>query len=156
MHDNAFGISINNSYLSQFHNIANKELMNIDFGVNVYDVDFVRQAKDTDLDKIILDLSRYEQIWGQQNPEPLIFIDNVNLNKSDIQVIGKTKDTVKFDKFGITYIQFHAKQLIEDLNKYPSVKLQVIGRANLNEWGGREIPQIFIENYEVFDGEYSF
>ena len=52
-HDNAFGISINNSYLSQFHNIANKELMNINFGVNVYDVDFIRRAKDTDLDKIV-------------------------------------------------------------------------------------------------------
>ena len=55
--------------------------MNIDFGVNVYDVDFVRQAKDTDLDKIILDLSRYEQVWGQQNPEPLILVKDIFIRK---------------------------------------------------------------------------
>ena len=155
-HANAFGCSISNRNLFDFHNYANEHLKDIDFGENVYDVNITRNAADKDLSNIILDFSKYSDIWGQQNPEPLIFIDNINLNKSDIQVIGKTKDTVKFDKFGITYIQFHAKQLIEDLNKYPSVKLQVIGRANLNEWGGREIPQIFIENYEVFDGEYSF
>lgn len=155
-HANAFGCSISNKNLFDFHNYANEHLKDIDFGENIYDVNITRNAADKDLSNIILDFSKYSDIWGQQNPEPLIFIDNVNLNKSDIQIIGKTKDTVKFDKFGITYIQFHAKQLIEDLNKYPSVKLQIIGRANLNEWGGREIPQIFIENYEVFDGEYSF
>lgn len=155
-HDNAFGISINNSYLSQFHNIANKELMNIDFGVNVYDVDFVRQAKDTDLDKIILDLNRYEQVWGQQNPEPLILVDNIFITKADIQIIGKNKDTVKFEKNGIVYIKFHAKDIIPLLNQYEEMRINLIGKANLNEWNFRKIPQIFIEDLEVFNSEFDF
>ena len=155
-HDNAFGISINNSYLSQFHNIANKELMNIDFGVNVYDVDFVRQAKDTDLDKIILDLSRYEQVWGQQNPEALILVKDIFIRKEDIQIIGKNKDTLKFEKNGITYIKFHAKDIIPLLNQYEEMRINLIGKGNLNEWGGRQIPQLFIEDLEVFDSALDF
>ena len=155
-HDNAFGISINNSYLSQFHNIANKELMNIDFGINVYDVDFVRQAKDTDLDKIILDLSRYEQVWGQQNPEALILVKDIFIRKEDIQIIGKNKDTLKFEKNGITYIKFHAKDIIPLLNQYEEMRINLIGKGNLNEWGGRQIPQLFIEDLEVFDSAFDF
>ena len=155
-HDNAFGISINNSYLSQFHNIANKELMNIDFGVNVYDIDFVRQAKDTDLDKIILDLNRYEQVWGQQNPEALILVKDIFIRKEDIQIIGKNKDTLKFEKNGIIYIKFHAKDIIPLLNQYEEMRINLIGKANLNEWGGKQIPQLFIEDLEVFDSAFDF
>lgn len=155
MHDNAFGISINNSYLSQFHNIANKELMNVNFGVNVYDVDFVRQAKDSDLDKIIIDLSRYEQVWGQQNNEPLILVKDIFINNNDIQIIGKNKDTLKFEKNGITYIKFHAKNILP-LFKYENMKLNIIGKVNLNEWMGKEIPQLFIEDLEIFDSILDF
>lgn len=156
MHDNAFGISINNSYLAQFHKIANKQLKDIDFGINVYDVDFIREAKDKDLDKIIIDLNKYEKVWGQQNPEPLILVNNIYINKSDIQIIGKNKDTLKFEKNGIIYIKFHAKNIIELLNNYNEMRINIIGKANLNEWAGREIPQLFIEDLEVFDSALDF
>ena len=130
--------------------------MNIDFGVNVYDVDFIRQAKDTDLDKIILDLSRYEQVWGQQNPEALILVKDIFIRKEDIQIIGKNKDTLKFEKNGITYIKFHAKDIIPLLNQYEEMRINLIGKGNLNEWGGRQIPQLFIEDLEVFDSALDF
>ena len=151
LHDNAFGISIKKDNLDKLHAMANKELMNVDFGVNIYDVDFVRQAKDTDLDKIILDLSRYEQVWGQQNPEALILVKDIFIRKEDIQIIGKNKDTLKFEKNGITYIKFHAKDIIPLLNQYEEMRINLIGKGNLNEWGGRQIPQLFIEDLEVFD-----
>ena len=85
-----------------------------------------------------------------------IYINDINLTRNDIQIIGKNADTVKFEKFGITYIQFHAKQLIEDLAKYDDIKMEIIGRANINEWMGNITPQIFIEGYEVSDGSLSF
>lgn len=155
-HDNAFGISISNKILSDFHNYANEHLANIDFGENVYDVNFVRKACDSDIKNIILDLYKYRDLWGQDLSEPLIYINDINLTRSDIQIIGKNADTVKFEKFGVTYIQFHAKQLIEDLAKYDDIKMEVIGRANINEWMGNITPQIFIEGYEVSDGSLSF
>ena len=92
----------------------------------------------------------------QHNPEPLIYIKDINLTPNDIQIIGKNKDTVKFEKFGITYIQFHAKQLIEDLSNLNDIKMEIVGKTNINEWMGRITPQVFIEGYEVSDGTYSF
>lgn len=155
-HDNAAGCAIKNTDLSNFHKYANQELKNIDFDVNVYNVDFIRNAKDTDIDKIIFDLSKYDYIWGQGNPEALIYIDNINLIQDDIQIIGKNKDTVKFEKFGIVYIQFHAKELINKLKEYNNISIKIIGRANLNTWMGKETPQIIIDDYEIHDGTYSF
>lgn len=63
-HDNAFGISIKNSDLAKFHKMANEELAQYDFGENVYDVDFEREAYATDIKAIIFDLAQYTNIWG--------------------------------------------------------------------------------------------
>lgn len=92
----------------------------------------------------------------QNNKEPLVYIKDINLEKSDIQIIGSRSDTLKFEKFGITYIKFFAKDMIEELKKYNSIKLEIVGKANINEWMGRKTPQIMIENYEVKDDEWGF
>jgi single-stranded-DNA-specific exonuclease len=155
-HANAFGTSIKNSDLEKFHKYSNEKLKDIDFGENVYDINFERQANSKDLKNLILDLSRYDYLWGQQNNEPYIYIQNINIKKSDVQVMGKNLDTVKFEKNGIIYIKFHAKQLIEDLKQFNDMQIEVVGRANLNEWGGQEIPQLFIENYSIKNGEFEF
>lgn len=70
--------------------------------------------------------------------------------------MGKSADTVKIVKFGIAYMKFHAKQMLEDLAKYDVIKLEVVGKANLNEWMGQYTPQIFINNYQVEDGALAF
>lgn len=155
-HANAFGCSISNKNLSIFHDYANDELSDVDFGEKFYDVNFVRQAAASDLKDLIFNISKYENIWGQQNPEPFLYIKDINLTPGDIEIIGKTKDTVKFTKFNVTYIQFHAKQLIKDLEQYEDIKMEITGRANINEWQGNETPQIFIENYEIRDGRLEF
>ena len=155
-HDNAAGCSIPNSNLTKFHNWANDALKTIDFGENCYDVNFERIAADNDLSDIIVDIGNHNGIWGQQNPEPMIHVSDINITMSDVQVMGKNKDTVKFEKFGIAYMKFHAKDLIEELSKHPSMKVEVVGRANLNEWGGRVTPQIFIEDIEVKDNALGF
>ena len=155
-HDNAAGCSIPNSRLSDFHKWANNALIGIDFGENCYDINFDRIAADDDLSDIICDIGAHSGIWGQQNPEPLIHVTDINISASDVQVMGKNKDTVKFEKFGIAYMKFHAKDLIEELSKHPDMKIEVVGRANLNEWGGKVTPQIFIEDIEVKDNALGF
>lgn len=155
-HDNAAGISIYNSHLRDFHKWANDALANIDFGENCHDVNFERIAADSDLADIIQDIGNHNGIWGQQNPEPLIHVTDINISASDVQVMGKNKDTVKFEKFGIAYMKFHAKDLIEQLKQHSSMKIEVVGRANVNEWGGRVTPQIFIEDIEVKDNALGF
>ena len=70
--------------------------------------------------------------------------------------MGKSADTVKIVKFGIAYMKFHAKEMLEELAKYNEIKLEVVGRANLNEWMGRYTPQIFISNYQIEDNTLGF
>ena len=148
-HDNAFGISIKNSDLAKFHKMANEELAHYDFGENVYDVDFEREAYATDIKAIIFDLAQYTNIWGQQNSEPVIAIKNLVVRADDIQVIGKNKDTLKISKNGITYIKFFAKDLISEISKYNEMQLTIVGTANLNEWMGNITPQILIKDIDI-------
>lgn len=155
-HDNAAGVSIPDSYLRDFHKWANEALADIDFGENCHDVNFERIAADEDICDIILDIGNHAGIWGQQNDEPLIHVSDINVTMSDVKIMGKNMDTVKIEKFGIAYMKFHAKDLIEDLHKYSKVKLEIVGRANVNYWGGNVIPQIFIDDYEVKDDALGF
>ena len=155
-HDNAAGCSIPNANLANFHKWANEALVDIDFGENCYDVNFDRIAADADLADIVYDIGNHDGIWGQQNPQPLIHITDINITANDVQIMGKNKDTIKFEKFGIAYVKFHAKDLIEELSKYPSMKIEVVGKANLNEYAGRFTPQIFIEDIEVKNNALGF
>jgi hypothetical protein len=70
--------------------------------------------------------------------------------------MGKASTTVKIEKFGISYIKFHAPKFIQELDKYDSIKLEIVGKANLNEWMGTYTPQIFITSYQVEDGTLGF
>ena len=84
-------------------------------------------------------------------PEPLIYIKNIKVNSSNIQIMGKNKDTVKITYCGIAYMKFHAKDMIEELEGKEEINLEVIGRGNLNKWGGLETPQIFIDSYSLIN-----
>ena len=155
-HDNAAGCSIPDSMLSKFHAWANEALVDIDFGENCYDINFERIAADEDIKDLILDICAHNGIWGQQNNEPLIHITDINITMDDVKIMGKGMDTVKIEKFGISYMKFRAKELIEELRKYPQMKIEVVGRANVNHWAGNVIPQIFIDDIEVSNGAYGF
>lgn len=155
-HDNAAGAQIPDKYLSAFHEYANQELANVDFGENCYDVNFERIAADADICDLIEDIGENKDIWGQGLNEPYIHITDINITWRDIQIMGAGKDTVKIIKNGVSYMKFKAKDFIEDLKKYSDIKLEVVGRANLNYWGGRVTPQIFIDDYEIKDNKYGF
>ena len=105
---------------------------------------------------IILDLGKYNFCWSQQNDTPLLAVNNIFIKKEDVQIMGKNKDTVKFKKNDVEYIKFFAKDLIEELNQFDEMKINVIGEAQINEWGGNETPQILIKDLEVSDAAYEF
>ena len=144
MHDNACGISILNSRLSQLHEIANKELAKYDFGEDCYEVEFEMMATSPLLPQLIMDLDNYSFCWSQNNSEPNIHVTDLNVTWDDIDVVGKNQDTLRIHKNGITFIKFFAKDLIEELKQYNNLKIELVGRASINEWGGSRTPQILI------------
>ena len=149
-HANAFGVSIPDYKLREFHAYANEALRTIDFGENIYDVNFSRISTAADLSALVMELGKDKSLWGQNTPEPLVHITKIPAAANNITIMGKNKDTVKIEHNGISYIQFRAGDLIEELNNsFGPVELEIVGKANINEWNGRYTPQIFIEDYEI-------
>lgn len=151
-HANAFGISIPDSRLRAFHELANEALKDIDFGENVYDVNFVRGADASDLYDLVVDLASQNGIWGQGSPEPVVCVEEISCSPRDVRIMGSNQDTLKIEYNGMSYLKFRATDMINELKSYPAdaqLKLSVVGRCNLNEWMGRKTPQLFIDDYEI-------
>ena len=155
-HDNAAGIDIPNENLKAFHEYANNALKDVVFSDNYYYPSFVRNCSDKDLSDIIFDLSKYEDIWGQNNEIPRILVKNIEITPNEIQVLGRNQDTVKFHKWGIDYIKFTCKDLVPKLKKHNSMILTVYGKPMINEYMGRTTPQIQIEDINIEDPLIAF
>ena len=151
-HANASGIGIKEENIDKLLDYANTELADVDFGENWYEVNFERLATDSDLKDLIWDISSYEDIWGQLNAEPLIHVKDINVTKKDVQIMGRNKDTIKIEKNGVAYMFFRCKDHVEEFKAQDELRLEVVGRANLNEWGGMFTPQIFVTDFEIKKG----
>lgn len=63
-HANAAGASFREKDLEVLNKYANDELKDMDFGEAYFDVNFIRSAADEDVKDLILDLSKYPEVWG--------------------------------------------------------------------------------------------
>lgn len=149
-HANACGFSLKKNNISKLLDYANKELKDINFNEGFYEVDFIKNANESNLDVMIKELGAATKLWGQNCPEPLIVINNLFIEKNNIQVIGKNQDTMKFEFNGVTYVKFKAEKIIDKIGTLKGKLIcNVVGKANLNLWCGRTTPQLFIEDIEV-------
>lgn len=115
------------------------------------------RADDQKIEEAIEELCAIEQVYGQQNEEPVMAITNLNVSQNDVKVIGKNLDTLRIEKNGITYVKFRAKDLIRELKDFPGdMELTIIGRPNINTWNYKNIPQIFITDLEIEDSRFAF
>lgn len=156
-HENAAGCALPEKNLRQLHTLANEQLSKYNFTESFFPVNFSRFSADADLESLIVALSQYKSIWGIGNPVPLIHVHNITLSRDDIQVMGKNESAVRFSKNGIVYVKtYGAKELIEKLQSYPEVDIELVGEANLNVWCGTTTPQILIKEAEVRDARLTF
>lgn len=155
-HANAAGLCIHDENLSKFHQYANEALQSINFNEGVYDVNFIRDANAPDLESLIFDLADNPNIYGQNNNEPLIFVPDIYLSPADYSIIGAKKDTVRIIQGDVTFIKFHATDMIEQLQKCNEIKISIVGKPNINNWMGNQSAQIFIEDYEIIDDLLAF
>ena len=159
-HANAAGYALPSKKLTDFHNFANNALDAVNFDEKYFDVNFERFAVDPDLSEIIYALGSVEELWGQGNEVPKIHVTSINLNRSDIKVMGARQDTLKFEKNGVSYIKFFAKDMIEEINQMfaqtDSLSIDIVGEPSVNEYMGYTNPQIMINAYQISDSKYSF
>ena len=149
-HGNAAGFSIPVSNVDKLINYANTKLADMDFNEGVYDVDFIITNNSVDLEELITDLCRGAKFWGQANPEPVIAVEGMRVKRTDISIIGSNSDTIRFTYNGIVYLKFKANDLINKLKDiHDDMLINIVGRANVNRWGGRITPQILIDDMEI-------
>lgn len=146
-HAQAFGVGFRASDAPALIEHLNCDLAHINFGEGSYDVNFIRDVNSSDLRPLIVALAKANKLWGQGNNEPLIYIQNVPL--TSLRVMGQNKDTLKIEANGISYMKFKATELIDQLTLNENDRINIVGRANLNSWGGNITPQIFIDDYEI-------
>lgn len=156
-HEQAAGCAIEKTNLNLLHQQANADLSKYNFTEAFFPVNFSRFATDKDLSDLITDLASESSIWGSGNPAPLIYVHNITIKKEDVQIMGKNKNAVRFSKNGISYVKtYGAEDLIEKLQKYSTLDIEVVGEPNLNEWCGVSTTQIMIKETEVHDARLSF
>ena len=149
-HNNAAGFAIKESDVSKLYDYANKELANINFNEGFYEADFIVNGNCSYLNEMIFDLWKGKNIYGQNCPEPIIITQNLTIRPDNIKIIGAYKDTVKITFNNTTFMKFKAKELIEQLQKYPGGFIAtIVGRPSVNSWNGIETPQILIEDIEI-------
>lgn len=165
-HDNAFGFNINEDKINETINLSNEYLKDVTIE-DCYWVDYeipVGRLKPSN----IIDIGRWKNVWGNTLQEPQFAITDIYVKPEDIQLIGNKKNVIKINKTigdkTIVFIKFFANEELynrmllkasKGLNKkaVKKLKFDIIGRFNINEWEGKEYPQIEIIDFNVTEGK---
>ena len=153
-HDNAAGWGLNGDKLNALISYANKKLKAEDFE-NCYRVDYILNGEEYN-DELLEALASHPEYFGNHIDEPTIVIENIPL--MNIMAMGANKDSMKISYNGIDYVKFKDTDFVEKITNNRAKKLTVYGRANLNEWMGKQSIQVFITDYELVEdsSKYDF
>lgn len=149
-HGSAFGCGIKDSKVEEFFNITNEQLKDMSFDP-VYLVDFIWNGDQIQKQKI-LDIASGKNFWGKDMDEPVIALENINITPENITLMSPDKNpTLKIQTNGITLIKF--KSSVEEYeglkNKGVRITLDVLGKAQENEWNGNIEAQLIVQDYEI-------
>jgi single-stranded-DNA-specific exonuclease len=154
-HQGAFGIEIHKDNISKVIELTNEQLKDVDF-TEYYEVDFIVDVDDLDIG-FIKSMDEIKEFYGQGIEESLVYIENIKVNKGDINFMGKDNSAIKFiynDE--ITFIKFRIKEndpIYKWLNDWENdddfIVINVIGKVGLNMYGGILTPQITVEKWEI-------
>ena len=153
-HPNAFGLGILKQNIPAFIQKTDAALVDMQDEA-VYYVDYI--YKGDNIQPIdILTIADMQDLWGKDIDEPYLCIKGICINSDMVTVYKKKDNTLKITlSNGISLMKFKATdeqcEMLQNSNGYYT--LDVIGRANKNEWMGHVSAQIFIQDYEIIDYE---
>lgn len=151
-HPNAFGLGILEQNIPAFIQKTDAALVDMQDEA-VYYVDYIYDGDNIQpID--ILTIADMQDLWGKDIDEPYLCIKNICINSDMVTVYKKKDNTLKITlSNGISLMKFKATdeqcEMLQNSDGYYT--LDIIGRANKNEWMGHVSAQIFIEDYEVID-----
>ena len=154
-HANAHGVEIEVEKIPSLIAIINERLKDYDIEQDIYDVDFVISDKEFNSD-IIYTIEEFKDEWGSTVNEPKLVLTDISINKNDVHLIGKNKNTlkIKYNDIEILKFSFDEEKYTEMFNEGETFIINVLGKCGVNEWEGNKIPQIIADDIEVTDVLY--
>lgn len=147
-HAGAGGHSIKSKHLSTLKNLCNERLKNKDFAVEfAYDLELDKNEVTTD---IIKQIERFNFITGKGVPQSRFLIKNLLV--SDVDIMGKNKDTVKISCDTLCLMMFrqsNANDIKERIHSFANV--DVVGTLNINEYYNYRFRQNIVTNQVFVD-----
>ncbi len=152
-HPGAFGTSILKKNIQEFINQTDAALKDMP-NEPIYYVDYIYKNNNIN-PQDILTIANMDDLWGKDIDQALICIEGLQVSSDMVTVYQKKDNTLKITlPNGISLMKFKATD--EECYKLQNqgfgyMELNIIGKANKNEWMGNISPQIFIEDYKIID-----
>ena len=98
----------------------------------------------------IMCIGQMDNQWSKGFEKPLFYIKLENISKSNIDIIGKNKDTIRIKHKGITFVKFKCEtmEIMSAING-ENFNLELVGEFNINEWNGNSYPQVIVKDMEI-------
>lgn len=154
-HDMAFGFGIREDNLPKMLEDITENLKDIDFGSDIIEVDYV--FDNANLNKTMLkEFAEAIDLFGNGIPQPK-FAFKIMMNAEDFKVVGKKSDTIIFSHKGVDFIKFRSAEMAEHIENHLSglVEVELIGRAQINEFMGRRKVQIVADKMKIKNKKYT-
>lgn len=149
-HASAHGVAVKTNHMNDFIKWFNEKSSCYTFNENTYETNFEVRATDTYFRDLCMEIGEHADLWGGNNPEPVICMKQVHINFKDITVQGKNQDSIKFNVNGVACVMFKCKELIDKMRAISDeMVISFVGKANLNSWMGNVSPQLIITEIEV-------
>jgi len=146
-HPMAAGLSIEEKYLDVFYDEMNKhsqQLLNHDLQP-IINIDY--ELKFSEIDNRFIKFLDYLEPFGPGNPKPIFCTKKIN-QFSDVQLIGKDRDTLKFIAHGQTgNFDVIGFRMIENYEKLLSNKnIDIAYSVDKNYWNGKTSIQLVLKD----------
>lgn len=144
-HPNACGVTIKKDNISKFYDYLSQQ--NFDNTLN-YTVDAVFDEKSLTAE-VIQSIFALSDVWGTNIEEPLFLLKLKCPTDGGFTVLGNEKNTIKLTFHNIEIIKFRSSENeyneIKNLGKM--VEFTIVGKFSVNEYNGKKIPQVIVENW---------
>lgn len=130
----------------------NEILKNVEYDTT-YKCDYILNINDL-TPQFISTLAGLEDYIGQGIDEPIIAIENVEINTNDIQILGKKCDTYKFIYNDIEYVKFRCKnddKILKLINSNINniITINLVGIPCINIFNNIKTMQIVIKDVNI-------